>query len=75
MCKSPILRIVFAFHKMIIYKCNILKNMLTLVELDKRFLIENEAIRYANMKRNNAFCYLNHIISIFNVFIYKLKCK
>jgi len=49
--------------------------MPTLVELDKRFLIEHEAIHYANMKRNSAFCYLNHIMSIFYVFIYKLKCK
>jgi hypothetical protein len=31
--------------------------MPTLVELDKRFLIEYEAIHYANMKRNSAFCY------------------
>jgi hypothetical protein len=49
--------------------------MRTLVELDKIFLIENEAIHYANMKRNSAFCYLNHIMSIFEAFIHKLKCK
>jgi hypothetical protein len=49
--------------------------MPTLVELDKRFLIENEAIRYGNMKRNSAFCYLNHIMSVFYTYIYKLKYK
>jgi hypothetical protein len=49
--------------------------MPTLVELDKIFLIENEPIHYANMKRNSEFCYLNHIMSIFEAFIHKLKCK